>query len=59
MDAILSNEWVQLLTAIVTLASAIAAVTPTPKEGSTLAKIYSIIDLLAVNVGKAKEKGDS
>jgi hypothetical protein len=53
----LDNPWVKIATATVTLASAIAAVTPTPKEGSLWAKVYKIIDLLAINIGKAKEKG--
>ncbi len=52
----LDNPWVQIGTAVVTLASAIAAVTPTPKEGSTWAKVYKIIDMLAINIGKAKDK---
>ena len=44
------------LTAIVTAASADAALAPTPK-GDPLAKAaYSIIDTLALNIGKAKDK---
>ena len=53
----LSNPWVNVATAIVALASAIAAVTPTPKEGTIWAKVYKVIDLLAINLGKAKDKG--
>ena len=45
-----------LVTAIVALASAIAAVTPTPKDDQWIAKIYKIIDLAAINIGKAKDK---
>jgi hypothetical protein len=52
----LENPWVNLATAVVALASAIAAVTPTPKEGSAWAKIYKVIDLLSINIGKAKDK---
>ena len=40
----------------IAFASAIAAATPTPKEGTLWAKIYSIIDWAAINVGKAKNK---
>jgi len=46
-------EWI---TGIVTAASVIAAVTPTPKDDGWLKIIYSLIDLLAVNIGKAKER---
>jgi hypothetical protein len=53
----LDNPWVQVGTAVVTLASAIAAATPTPKEGSLWAKVYKVIDFLAINIGKAKDKG--
>ncbi len=53
----MNNPWVQLGTAVVTLASAIAAVTPTPKEGSIWAKVYKVIDFLAINIGRAKDKG--
>ena len=45
----------QILTGIVTTASAVAAVTTTPKGG--LGKsLYGVIDLLALNVGRAKDK---
>jgi hypothetical protein len=42
--------------AVVMLASAIAASTPTPKEGTWQAVVYKIIDFLAINIGKAKQK---
>jgi hypothetical protein len=47
---------VAALTAIVAAASAIAALTPTPKDDSLVAKAYKIVDWLALNVGKAKDK---
>ena len=52
-----NNPYFGVVTAVIALASAIAAVTPTPKEGSVLAKVYKVIDFLALNVGKAKETG--
>ena len=52
-----ANPYFSVFAALVTLASAIAAVTPTPKEGTVLGKVYKIIDLLALNIGKAKDKG--
>jgi hypothetical protein len=52
-----NHPWFAVVTAVVTLASAIASVTPTPKQGSALAKVYAVIDFLALNIGKAKDKG--
>jgi len=51
------QPWFGVLAAFVALASSIAALTPTPKPGTFLAKAYGIIDLLALNIGKAKQKG--
>ena len=53
MDVIVSIvTWV---TAIVTISSIIAASTPTPKDDIWIGKIYKLIDMLAINVGKAKD----
>lgn len=49
--------WTAVATAVVTAASAIAAATPTPKDDRWFAKIYRVIDWLALNVGKAKDNG--
>lgn len=57
LNPYLDNPWVKVATAVVTLASTIAAVTPTPKPGSVWAKVYSVIDFLALNIGKAKQTG--
>ena len=61
MDTIIQliqdNPWFGVVTAAIALASAVAAATPTPKKGSFLAKVYSVIDWAALNVGKAKDKG--
>ena len=43
------------ITIIVTVASLIAASTPTPKDDVWIGKLYKIIDLLALNIGKAKQ----
>ena len=47
---------VQWITTIVTVASIIAASTPTPKDDEWIGKLYKLIDLLAVNIGKAKQQ---
>ena len=51
------QPWFGVFTATVFLASSIAAIVPTPEKGSILSKVYGIIDLLAINIGKAKDKG--
>ena len=45
--------WVTL---IVTVASLIAATTSTPKDDIWVGKLYKFIDMLALNIGKAKQK---
>lgn len=50
------EEITAIVTSTVTIASIIAAITPTPKDDNLIRNIYKIIDLLAINVGKAKDK---
>jgi hypothetical protein len=45
-----------VISAIVFVASAIAAITPTPKDDKWIGKLYKIIDVCALNIGKAKNK---
>lgn len=49
-------SYVQIATMVCAVASAIAALTPTPKDDEWVAKVYKIVDLLALNIGKAKQK---
>ena len=62
MDVILQlfqdNPWFSVVAAAIAFASAITAATPTPKKGSFWAKVYGIIDWAALNIGKAKDKGE-
>ena len=44
------------ITAIIAIASLVAAVTPTPKDDVWIGKLYKLIDLCALNIGKAKDK---
>jgi hypothetical protein len=48
-------ELVGLVTMIVTIASIVAASTPTPKDDVWIGKLYKFVDLLALNIGKAKK----
>ena len=49
-------EVIMWITTIIAVASLIAASTPTPKDDKWIGKFYKFIDLLALNIGKAKEK---
>jgi len=48
-------ELIGYITMIVTVSSIIAASTPTPKDDVWIGKLYKFIDLLALNIGKAKQ----
>jgi hypothetical protein len=43
-----------MVTSIVCVASIVCAITPTPKDDALIGKLYKAIELLALNVGKAK-----
>ena len=45
-----------IISVLVTIASAISAITPTPKDDKWIGKLYKIIDVCALNIGKAKDK---
>ena len=49
-------DLIMWITTIVTVASIVAASTPTPKDNAWIGKLYKFVDLLALNIGKAKEK---
>ena len=48
-------EYLNLLTTLVAFCSAICAVTPTPKDDAIIGKIYKMLEMFALNVGKAKQ----
>ena len=53
-------QWIVVIIKIVPWivmgASVVAAVTPTPKDDMWIAKYYKVLDLFAINIGKAKDK---
>jgi hypothetical protein len=53
-----ADQIITAITSIVTGASALAALTPTPKDDTLIGKLYKVVDFLALNIGKAKDKGD-
>ena len=50
------EQIIDIATAIIAIASIIAAVTPTPKDNVWLEKAMKFINILAVNVANAKNK---
>jgi hypothetical protein len=59
MIAYIQENWDSILaviTSVIAAASAIAAVTPTPKDDNLVKKLYWLVDLFALNIGKAKDK---
>jgi len=48
--------WIAALAGLVTAASAIAALTPTPKDDLIIGKLYRVLDMLALNIGHAKDQ---
>jgi hypothetical protein len=47
-------EWLQLASLVVTTASSIAVLTPSPKDDNFLSKARTLLDILALNFGGAK-----
>ena len=57
IDYILENksELFAVITTVIAAASAIAALTPTPKDDGFVGKAYKIVDWLSLNVFFAKK----
>jgi len=49
-------ELIAYVTGIIAIASLVSAITPTPKDDILIGKLYKLVDLLALNIGKAKDK---
>jgi|TARA_R110000824_G_scaffold376023_2_gene567092 hypothetical protein len=63
MDMILNfisdKPWFGVIAAVIAAAAAFCAATPTPKPGGWKAKIYGVVEFLALNIGKAKDNADA
>lgn len=51
-------EILEVVSLVVAAAAAIAALTPTPKDDGVIKVIRKIVDALALNVGKAKNRDE-
>ena len=47
-------EAIGIISAVVCGASFVASVTATPKDDELIGKLYKIVEVLALNIGKAK-----
>lgn len=50
----ITNYWI-IFSSLVTIASAIAAVTPTKKDDAFMSKVNKVVGLIALNIGNAKK----
>mgnify|MGYP000102800700 CR=1 FL=1 len=50
------QQVIGVLTSIVAVASAICALTPTPKDDGIVRKLYVIVEWMALNIGKSKQR---
>ena len=49
-----------LVTTVVTIASAVTAATPTPKDDAFMGKyVYPIIEYMSLTIGKAKQQAST
>ncbi len=51
-----TQELIAALSMVVAACSAIAALTPTPVDDGWVKKLYKVVDFLALNIGRAKQK---
>ena len=60
MDTVLNffsdKPWFGVVAAVIAGAAAFCAATPTPTKGSLTSKVYAVVEFLALNIGKAKDK---
>lgn len=50
------EQYLDIITLVISLCAAIAAVTPTPKDDTIVAKIMKVVNVLGLNVGNAKNR---
>jgi hypothetical protein len=50
------SQYIEIALAIHAAASLICAMTPTRKDDDILGKIYKVLEFLALNIGRAKQR---
>lgn len=50
------DDYLQVILAIHAAASTIVALTPTPKDDTVVKKAYKLIEILALVIGRAKQR---
>ena len=55
MEAI--TEIITAVTSIVCIASIVCSLTETPKDDALIGRLYKIVEIAALNIGKAKQPG--
>lgn len=50
------NHYFEAILAVHAAASAICALTPTPKDDALVGKLYKVIETLALVIGRAKQR---
>ena len=50
------SQYIEIALAIHAAASLICAMTPTRKDDDFLGKIYKVLEFLALNIGRAKQR---
>jgi hypothetical protein len=50
------NKYLEVALAIHAAASAITALTPTPKDDTLVGKLYKLIEICALVIGRAKQR---
>jgi len=58
IQKLLSNDIVNIVTAVIALAAAITMLTPSKVDNVWLQKIIQLLNLLGLNIGKAQNKDD-
>tara|TARA_R110002020_G_scaffold165813_1_gene353521 strand:+ start:30 stop:284 length:255 start_codon:yes stop_codon:yes gene_type:complete len=53
MEAI--TETITIVTSIVCIASIVCSLTETPKDDAMIGRLYKILEIAALNIGKAKQ----
>lgn len=51
----LAPNLLQAVLAMIASASAVTALTPTPRDDTFLGRLYGVVEVIALNVGRAKQ----